>query len=43
VYDAGVLVAAERNDRQAWADHRARPELGVVPTTTAPAVAQVSR
>lgn len=43
VYDAGVLVAAERNDRRAWADHRARLELGVVPTTTAPVVAQVSR
>ena len=43
VYDAGLLVAAERNDRHVWADHRARLELGVVPTTTAPVVAQVSR
>jgi len=43
VYDAGVFVAAERNDREVWADHRARLELGVVPRTTAPAVAQVSR
>jgi len=43
VYDAGVLVAAERNDRGVWADHRARLELGVVPRTTAPVVAQVSR
>lgn len=43
VYDAGVFVAAERNDRQVWADHRARLEFGVVPTTTAPVVAQVSR
>jgi len=43
VYDAGVLVAAERNDRQIWADHRVRLELGFVPTTTAPVVAQVSR
>ncbi len=43
VYDAGVLVAAERNDRQVWAEHRARLELGVVPATTAPVVAQVSR
>lgn len=43
VYDAGVLVAADRNDRRVWADHRARLELGVVPTTTAPVVAQVSR
>lgn len=43
VYDAGVLVAAERSDRGVWADHRVRLELGVVPTTTAPVVAQVSR
>lgn len=43
VYDAGVLVAAERNDRYVWADHRARLELGLLPLTTAPVVAQVSR
>lgn len=43
VYDAGVLVAAERGDRRVWADHRVRLERGVVPTTTAPVVAQVSR
>lgn len=43
VYDAGVLVAADRSDRQQWADHRARLELGFVPLTTAPVVAQVSR
>lgn len=43
VYDAGVLVAAERNDRRVWADHRVRLEVGAVPTTTAPVVAQVSR
>ena len=43
LYDAGVLIAAERNDRQVWADHRARLELGVVPATTSPVVAQVSR
>jgi len=43
MYDAGYLIAAERNDREVWADHRARLELGVVPTTTAPVVAQVSR
>lgn len=43
VYDAGVFVAAERNDRDTWADHRARLELGFVPRTTAPVVAQVSR
>lgn len=43
VYDAGVLVAADRNHRLVWAEHRVRLELGVVPTTTAPVVAQVSR
>lgn len=43
VYDAGALIAAERSDRATWAEHRARLELGVVPATTAPVVAQVSR
>lgn len=43
VYDAGALVAADRSQRTVWADHRARLELGVVPVTTAPVVAQVSR
>lgn len=43
VYDAGLLVAAERDDREVWADHRAHLELGVVPRTTAPVLAQVSR
>jgi hypothetical protein len=43
VYDAGVFIAAERHDRAVWADHRARLELGIVPVTTAPVVAQVSR
>jgi predicted nucleic acid-binding protein len=43
VYDAGPLIAAERGDRRTWTDHRARLELGSVPRTTAPVVAQVSR
>ena len=43
VYDAGALIAAERSDRAVWADHRVRLELGVVPVTTSPVVAQVSR
>lgn len=43
VYDAGALVAAERSHRRLWADHRTRLELGRVPMTTAPVVAQVSR
>ncbi len=42
-YDAGVLIAADRGDRNVWADHRARLELGTVPATTAPVVGQVSR
>ncbi len=43
MYDAGVLIGADRSDRRIWADHRARLDLGVVPITTAPVVAQVSR
>ena len=43
VYDAGALIAADRSNRQVWADHRVRLEVGVAPVTTAPVVAQVSR
>ncbi len=43
VYDAAVLVAADRSERRTWAEHRARLELGVVPLVPAPVVAQVSR
>lgn len=43
VYDAGVLVAADGNDRLVWAEHRARLEVGMAPVTTSPVVAQVSR
>src|SRR6476646_10619445 len=43
VYDAAVLVAADRNERRAWAEHKARLEFGVVPFVPAPVVAQVSR
>jgi len=43
VYDAAVLVAADRNDRRAWAEHKARLEFGSVPLVPAPVVAQVSR
>lgn len=43
VYDAGALIAAERNSRALWAEHRARLEAGVVPRVPAPVVAQVSR
>ena len=43
VYDAAVLVSADRNERRAWAEHKVRLELGVVPLVPAPVVAQVSR
>lgn len=43
VYDAGVLVAADRNERRVWADHKARLEMGMIPLVPAPVVAQVSR
>ena len=43
VYDAAVLVAADRNERRTWAEHRVRLELGVVPLVPAPVVVQVSR
>jgi predicted nucleic acid-binding protein len=43
VYDAAVLVAADRNDRRIWAEHKARLEFGVVPSVPAPVVAEVSR
>jgi predicted nucleic acid-binding protein len=43
VDDAAVLVAADRNERRSWAEHKARLELGIVPLVPAPVVAQVSR
>jgi predicted nucleic acid-binding protein len=43
VYDAGVLVAANRNERRAWAEHKVRLELGIALVVPAPVVAQVSR
>ena len=43
VYDAAVLVAADRNERRAWAEHKVRLELGLVPVVPAPVVVQVSR
>jgi len=36
-------VAADRNERRAWAEHKARLEFGVIPLVPAPVVAQVSR
>ena len=43
VYDTGVLVAADRNARQVWAEHRVRLEAGIIPLVPAPVVAQASR
>jgi len=43
VYDAGVLVAAERGDPWVWQDHKTRLERGVTPLVPATVVAQVSR
>jgi predicted nucleic acid-binding protein len=43
VYDAGVLVAADRGDRRVWLAHKARLMERSVPVVPAPVVAQVSR
>jgi hypothetical protein len=36
-------VAADRNSRSAWVEHRVRLEAGILPVVPAPVVAQVSR
>ncbi|HYC22263.1 MAG TPA: PIN domain-containing protein, partial [Candidatus Bathyarchaeia archaeon] len=41
--DAGPLIAAERNDRRFWAEHRVRLEMGIAPCVPSAVVAQVSR
>jgi len=43
VYDAGVLVAADRGDRRVWLAHTARLMEHCIPLVPAPVVAQVSR
>jgi hypothetical protein len=43
VYDTGALIAADRNERRVWAEHRVRLEAGLVPLVPAPVVAQASR
>jgi hypothetical protein len=43
VYDTGVLIGAERNERNVWAEHRVRLGAGNVPLVPAPVVAQASR
>ena len=43
VYDAGALIAADRNERRVWAEHRVRLEAGLLPLVPGPVVAQASR
>jgi hypothetical protein len=43
VYDASILIAADRNDRRVWAEHQVRTKAGSPPLVPAPVVAQVSR
>ncbi len=43
VYDAAVLVNADKNNRSAWAEHKARLELGLIPSVPTVVIAQVSR
>lgn len=43
IYDAGVLVAADKNDRAVWAEHHVRLSAGIAPLVPANVVAQVSR
>jgi predicted nucleic acid-binding protein len=43
IYDAGVLIAADKNDRAMWAEHRVRLSAGIIPLVPANVVAQVSR
>jgi predicted nucleic acid-binding protein len=43
VYDTGVLIAADRNERGVWAAHKVLLEGGAVPLVPAPVVAQASR
>ena len=42
-YDTGVLVAAERHDRRAWALHAGFLAEGVLPTVPAPVLAEAWR
>jgi hypothetical protein len=43
VYDAGALVAADRNNRRMWAMHRRALERGIVPRVPATVVIQAWR
>ena len=43
LYDAGALIAADRNVRDIWTEHLAHLSSGETLVTTAPVVAQISR
>jgi hypothetical protein len=43
VYDAGVLIKADRSDRRVWAEHRVRLEAGFPPIVPTTVIAQASR
>lgn len=43
LYDAAVLIAADRSEKRTWRDHEARLQGRVFPLVPAPVVAQVSR
>jgi len=43
VYDAGVLIAADRNERRVWAEHKVRLQSSLIPLVPSPVVAQASR
>jgi hypothetical protein len=43
IYDAGVLIAADRSERETWAEHRVRLSAGIIPLIPANVIAQVSR
>lgn len=43
VYDTGVLIAADRNERATWAEHSVRLAAGLIPLVPASVVAQASR
>jgi hypothetical protein len=42
-YDAGALLAADRNEPRLWALHRRALERGVIPVVPASALAQATR
>ncbi len=43
VYDSAVLIAADRNERRVWAEHRVLLDAGIAPLVPSPVLAQSSR